>query len=119
VPGNKRDRDRATNAFRRWALLGSPSRDQIKNVKGAEDLRACAAVFAQLALRPNGAEIAAAVRAVYMEESWRPIRKAEVTMRVRRAAWELHADERTVYRWLGTARKLWTMFRDNSGKTCQ
>ena len=45
---SKRDRDRATEAFRRWARAGCPGPDQIRDGKGAEDLRACVAVFAAL-----------------------------------------------------------------------
>lgn len=118
--GKKRDRDRATEAFRRWARAGCPGIGEIKDTAGAEDLRACVAVFTDLARvhRKNdaGKEIARAVEMVYMAEPKRTLRRADITMRVRRAAFLLHADERTVYRWLGIARKLWM---DCRFKTCQ
>ena len=103
---NKRERDRASEAFRRWARAGCPGFDQIRDVKGSEDLRACAAVF-----DAAGELIRRAVREVYMEEPRRPMRRAEVTMRVRRVGFECGVDERTVYRWLGAARKMWAVFR--------
>ena len=118
----KRDRDRATEAFRRWARAGCPGPDQIRDGKGAEDLRACVAVFAVLGhsqqRRENfpAHEIECAVRDVYMAEPTRKLRWAEISGRVRRVAFCLCADERTVYRWLSTARRMWADFRD---KTCQ
>lgn len=119
---NKRDRDRATEAFRRWARAGCPELDKIRDGRGAEDLRACVAVFDVLGhsqqRRTNfpAFEIERAVRDVYMEDPGRKLRKLELSMRVRRVAFCLCADERTVYRWLSTARRMWTDFRD---KTCQ
>lgn len=119
---SKRDRDRATEAFRRWARAGCPGPDQIRDGKGAEDLRACVAVFAVLGhsqqRRANfpGYEIERAVREVYMADPGRKLRKSELSGRVRRVAFCLCADERTVYRWLCAARRMWAEFR---GKTCQ
>lgn len=135
----KRDRDRATEAFRRWARAGCPGADEIKNGRGseicqrqtpevrakressAEDLRACAAVFAELESgrgRKNmpREEIADAVRWVYMADPNKPLHRNEITLRARRAAFVLAADERTVYRWLAAARKMWVEYRY---KTCQ
>jgi hypothetical protein len=121
---SKRDRDRATEAFRRWARAGCPGTDQIRDGKGAEDLRACVAVFASLEekradrYRTNfpAIEIMEAVRAVYMEYPRRKLRRGEIALRVIRFGREEFADERTVYRWLSTARRMWADFRD---KTCQ
>lgn len=122
--GSKRDRDRATEAFRRWALLGMPDADVIRRTKykRAADLLACVAVFDVLGhsqqRRTNfpAFEIERAVRDVYMADPGRKLRKSELSMRVRRVAFCLCADERTVYRWLSTARRMWADFRD---KTCQ
>lgn len=127
MQGNKRDRDRATEAFRRWARAGCPGMEDIKDVKGADDLRACVAVFAELERRRAdryrtnfpAIEIMEAVRAVYMAQPRKKLRRGEITLRVRRFGYEQFADERTVYIWLHRARKMWVMFRDNSGKTCQ
>jgi len=119
MPGSKRDRDRATNAFRRWARAGCPAAEEIRTVKGAEDLMACAAVFVMLEKeklrgRENNAaaEIAKAVREVYMEEPHRPLRKLEVTFRVRRVAAECWVSERQVYTWLARARSMWWAYRE-------
>lgn len=122
MSGSKRDRDRATEAFRRWARAGCPAVQSIKNTKSAGDLRACAAVFAELSSgsgRANRAwaEIMTAVTEVYMAYPDRPLRRSDMTARVRRAAYLLTADERTVYRWLAEARRMWQVYRD--GKTCQ
>ena len=116
MSGSKRDRDRATEAFRRWARAGCPGADQIKDVKGEEDLRACVAVFEELK-NGNGRknmprdEILNAVRWVYMSEPEKSLRRNEITLRVRQAAYVLLADERTVYRWLAAARKMWAEYR--------
>lgn len=122
MSGSKRDRDRATEAFRRWARAGCPAAESIRHSKGAGDLRACAAVWAELSSgsgRANRAwaEIMTAVSEVYMAYPDRPLRRSDMTARVRRAAYLLTADERTVYRWLAEARRMWLEYRDS--KTCQ
>lgn len=121
MSGTKRDRDRATEAFRRWARAGRPAAGAIRHVRGAADLRACAAVFAELssgAGRANRAwaEIMTAVEEVYMAYPDRPLRRSDITARVRCAAFLLTADERTVYRWLAEARRMWMGY---ATKTCQ
>ena len=115
---SKRDRDRATEAFRRWALLGMPDPETIrkKRYKRAADLLACASVFAALRDRQGrtnaaGEEIVRAVVAIYMQEPWRPLRRGEVGARAMRFALENPADRSTVFRWLDKARKLWAEFR--------
>lgn len=123
MSGSKRDRDRATQAFRRWARLGCPDAGKIERekYKSPDDLRACAAVFAELTSRHGRAnrawaEIMTAVSEVYMAYPGRALRRSDVTARVRRAAFLLTADERTVYRWLAEARRMWLGYRE---KTCQ
>lgn len=118
---DKRARDQATAAFRRWAQLGCPDAEEIKTrgYGAAADLRSCCAVFVVLQsrerkrIRSNTAagEILRAVREVYMEEPTRPLRRQEVTLRVRRLAVERYVSERQVYTWLWQARKLWWEFR--------
>lgn len=115
---NKRDRDRATEAFRRWALLGMPDPDTIRRMryKRAPDLMACASVFAALRDprgRSNaaGEDVIRAVTAVYMQEPWRPLRRGEVGMRATRFSIEYPADRSTVFRWLGKARRMWWELR--------
>lgn len=119
LSGNKRDRDRATEAFRRWARAGCPGMDEIRRHGGASagELLACAAVFDALERdtgrrnRP-GPEIVEAVRAVYMRDPGRPLRRSEVTMRARRFAVGHYVSERTVYYWLTIARTMWQEIAD-------
>ena len=118
MSGNKRDRDRATEAFRRWALLGTPDPETIRKMryKRAVDLLACASVFAALRDRQGranaaGEEIVRAVVAIYMQEPWRPLRRGEVSRRVIRFAMEYPTDRSTVFRWLDKARRMWLEFR--------
>lgn len=119
---DKRARDTATAAFRRWAKLGQPDAERIRErgYKGAADLVACCAVFVLLKsrelkrYRSNTAagEILRAVREVYMEEPMRPLRRQEVTLRVRRLANERYVSERRVYEWLRIARNMWWQYRN-------
>ena len=118
---SKRDRDRATEAFRRWALLGMPDPETIRKMryKRAADLLACASVFAALRDRQGrsnaaGEEIVRAVVAIYMQEPWRPLRRGEVSERVVRFAMEYPAGRSTVFYWLDKARRMWQKFRRNS-----
>lgn len=121
VGGKKRDRDRATEAFRRWARAGCPSQVQIREdgTETEKDFRACASVFAMLQKdeawgRENNAsaEIRRAVLEVYMVYPERKMRKCEVTMRVKRLAMERYVSERQVYAWLARARTLWWKVRE-------
>ena len=118
---SKRDRDRATEAFRRWALLGMPDPETIRKMryKRAADLLACASVFAALRDRQGranaaGEEIVRAVVAIYMQEPWRPLRRGEVSARTVRFAMEYPAGRSTVFYWLDKARRMWQEFRRNS-----
>lgn len=118
---DKRMRDAATAAFRRWARFGCPDAEKIEmaGYKMPEELLACCAVFVVLEQRERrkyrsntaAGEILRAVREVYMAEPGRPLRRQEVTMRVRRLATERWVSERMVYFWLSQARKLYWEFR--------
>ena len=55
-------------------------------------------------------ETAEAVRAVYFSLPERPLKKNEVSLRVRRFASESYMDERTVYRHLKAAKELFSKF---------
>lgn len=61
-------------------------------------------------------ETADAVREVYFKYPSRPLRKNEITWRVRRFASESYMDERTVYRHLRTAKELFLRFYRNGIK---
>lgn len=121
MPGKKRDRNRATEAFRRWARAGCPGHHQIRQ-DGSDterDFRACASVFMMLERekawgRENSAasEIRRAVTEVYMVDPERRMRRQEVTMRVRRFAVENFVSERQVYIWLAKAREMWWRCRE-------
>ncbi len=115
---SKRMRDKASNAFRQWARAGCPMGANIKKGVLEADFTACASVFLALAKdeirgRENTAarEIRKAVMAVYMDEPYRPLRKLEVSNRVRRVALESYVSERQVYAWLAKARGLFWKFR--------
>ena len=128
LSGNKRNKDRATAAFRLWARAGCPGMEEIRRSGGgaAEDMLTCAAVFDVLesnagrANRP-GPEIAEAVRAVYMRDPGRPLKRSEVSMRARRFAISHYVSERTVYYWLRIARTMWERLSNcpGSAKTLQ
>ena len=116
------DRDRATEAFRRWARAGCPGADEIRgNTKDAADMKACASVFVTLWAMQRGRknfaaeDIARAVREIYMVEPSRPIRPGDVTLRVRRLAVERYVSERMVYYWLAMARRMWILARVDAG----
>lgn len=49
----------------------------------------------------------AAVRAVYMADPGRELRRSEISGRVTRFALDYYTAERTVYYWLRRARDLW------------
>lgn len=119
---SKRDRARATDAFRRWARAGCPAADEIRgSTKGAADLKACASVFVTLWAMQRGRknfaaeDIARAVREVYMVDPCRPMRPGDVTLRVRRLAVERYVSERMVYFWLAKARRMWIRARGDVG----
>lgn len=121
MSGKKQMRDRATEAFRRWARAGKPGFDAIRE-DGSDterDFRACASVFAMLSRdeiweRKNSpsAEIRRAIEQIYMVEPFRALRKQEVSLRVRRLATDRYVSERQVYAWLAKARSLWWKFRE-------
>ena len=120
---NRRNRARATEAFRRWARLGCPDMEQIGKTGGKVqariDLMACAIVFDVLADRGHGRkneaegrEIMEAVRTVYMAEPWKELKKAQISGRVTYFAMSHYVSERTVYYWLAKARGMWRSVRD-------
>lgn len=121
MSGSKRARDRATEAFRRWARAGCPGIDEIRDGGGDADLFACAAVFDALKHgrhRKNfpAEEIELAVREVYMYDPRRKVGSREIGARVKRFAFCICTDISAVYKWLAVARRMWTDIRDKSGK---
>lgn len=61
-------------------------------------------------------ETADAVRSVYFRFAERPLKKNEISWRVRRFATESYMDERTVYRHLRVAKTLFLKFYENGIK---
>lgn len=131
---SRADRKRASDAFRRWAQAGCPPpfrtgtarRDPGKPDENEtdRDFRACASVFTALGKeasegRTNSAakEILLAVREILMSEPNRPVRRSEMTLRVRQHARERYVSERLVYLWLARARALWREFRSIPPRT--
>lgn len=108
-------------AFRKYARYGFHRRDvdvfeMCKLVGGVspnnvEALKMMAVYETLRALLALGmSETVMIVGEVYFKFPERPLKKNEVTMRVRRAATELYMDERTVYRHLNTAKELFWGF---------
>lgn len=127
-------RDYATEIFRSWAAAGKPTyeyeRDRIRAaaltkhsmasaetalVQAEKAVEAAAphlmdvlAAERTVALLKKGKKdyIVKALEAVYFVQPSEPLRRGEITERVRRFAVRYHADERVVFRWLKEARLL-------------
>ena len=114
----------AYTAFRRYALLGLDRRS-LNVFEAYECIRGmCASSSSALdmlavydTLRLLGAservECITAIRAVYFYGAGRRPRKNDITYRIRRLAYESHCDERTVYRHLQYAKRLYETVRKN------
>lgn len=57
-----------------------------------------------------------AVREIYFATAKRPLRSNEISMRVRRLAYESNCDDRTVYRRLQKARDIWYFVRSQENE---
>jgi hypothetical protein len=105
--------DYATHAFVRYAKLGCPSTEEYAlSVSGRADaygrildVDAVNRVLDVLALRGRD-DVIGAIRAVYFVSPQGKPRHGAITMRARRYAVDCPADERTVYRWLKMARRM-------------
>ncbi|MBO5023595.1 MAG: hypothetical protein J6D11_04740 [Clostridia bacterium] len=128
-----------TEAFRVYARMGKPTYEQaresifkkelakradlspekaIESAERALDAQApllldIEAVNATLDLLHEGGkkEIIAAIFAVYFTDPHSPIRRGDISNRVRRFAYTSHYDERNIYRWLKHARLLCATLR--------
>lgn len=109
------------SAFRKYARYGYDNADfsifEISDVaRGAASnmLSACEIIAVYETLRTleftGKCETADAVRRVYFGYPERPLKKNEISWRVRRFAFEKHMDERTVYRHLKIAKDLFLKF---------
>ena len=120
-------RDRMTGAIRWYCRLGlhRPEVDTVTAVKriagcstSPERVRELLAVRDMLLiLRISGAEETLdALRQIYFREEKRLHRKNEVSMRVLRYATDHHWDERTVYRRLRSAKRLYLQCLEAEGE---
>lgn len=57
-----------------------------------------------------------AVKEIYFATAKKRLRAGEITLRIRRLAYEENCDDRTVYRRLGKARDVWQFVRDREKK---
>ncbi|MBQ9079852.1 MAG: hypothetical protein IJY27_02160 [Clostridia bacterium] len=114
----------AAVAFRRYALLGLDRRcltvyeayDCIRGMCASEAMTLdMLAVYDTLRLlrASEKEECIAAIRRVYFLGAGRRPRRNDVTFRIRRLAYELHCDERTIYRHLKYVKRLYEVIRKN------
>ena len=124
IPTNKQiEKNKIISAFRKYTRLGladerlSPfdAYDRIKgvcsNIETANDLLCVYDTVRYLKLMGKS-EVLSAIRAVYFESLRRKPKKNEISLRVARFAMDMHYDERTVYRQLEYARKIYKALRD-------
>ena len=117
ITSTKLRRDDAATAFRKYARLGLDRGtlktfevyQRIRGVsKNEEDAMKLLGVYDMMRLLSlTDEETARAVRAVYFAERGRRPAKNQTTERILRFASENHLDERTVYRRLKSAKKLY------------
>lgn len=132
-------RDYTTAAFRLYAAMGQPTYEQARRriyetelIKHSEDDPSIAIAQAEVAVNNNApllldimaAEksiellergkkeyIVAAVKAVYFTDPDAPLRRGDISKRVRHHSLSCPTDERTVYRWLKEARLICAAIR--------
>jgi hypothetical protein len=120
----KNDKTAIVSSFRKYSRLGlandklSPfdAYDRIRGVcKNKSEALDLLAVYDTMRLLriSNKTEVIKAVYAVYFGMSGKKPKKNEISERVLRHASENYCDERTVYRQLEYARKLYLMLRSN------
>lgn len=71
-----------------------------------KDMEAVEMTLAELSVSPRGKGIVEAIKMVYFADPEKELEKGDIYTRVQKAAIKIPAGERTVYNWLGTARKL-------------
>ena len=115
---------RIISAFRKYTRLGLATQnlslfeayDRIRGAcKTEEEALDLVAVYDTVRLLKisERADIIKALRAVYFYSSRPTAKKNEISMRVLRYAYENHCDERTVYRQLQYARRIYKLVRMN------
>ncbi len=118
-------KEKAAQAFRCYARLSLCDCSsalqvlcRIRGICGDKTALDMLAVFDTLRLLELEGDTLAlrAVREIYFATARRRIRAGEITLRVRRLAYEEHCDDRTVYRRLGKAREVWHFVREHEKK---
>ena len=124
ISPNQLEKIKIISAFRKYTRLGlanhrlSPfdAYDRIRGVsKNIEESLDLLAVYDTLRILKISCknEIIEAVYAIYFDTINRKPKRNEISLRITRYAYESHCDERTVYRQLQYARKLYKLLRSN------
>ena len=109
-------REKAAHSFRSYARLSLCDSVsalhilcRIRGICGERTALDMLAVFDTLRLLELDGDLLAlrAVREIYFATAKKKLRANEITLRVRRLAYEEHCDDRTVYRRLEKARRIW------------
>lgn len=119
-----KDRIYASAAFRKYARYGFdrrhlPAFDMYECIKGStssqEQANEMLAVYDTLRLLDayGKEETVRAIRAVYFTYPGCRLKKNDLSLRVRRFAVENYCDERTVYRRLAEAQRIWRALLEN------
>ena len=117
--------EEAIRAFRTYARLGLCREEsalgivcRIRGICGDSAALDMLAVFDTLRLLELSGEelVLRAVRDIYFATAGKPVRSNELSLRVRRLAFELHCDDRSIYRYLKKARELWQALRQKEKK---
>ena len=124
ISQNQLEKFKIISAFRKYTRLGLANNklsafdayDRIRGVsKNRDEALDLLAVYDTLRiLKISGkSEIVDAIYAIYFDAIIRKPQKNEISLKIVRYAYETHCDERTVYRQLQYARKLYKLLRDN------
>ncbi len=119
-----KDRMNASAAFRKYARYGFDRRqlsalDMYECIKGSassvEQANEMLAVYDTLRLLAayGKEETVRAVKAIYFAYPGCRLKKNDLSLRVRRFAMENYCDERTVYRRLAEAQRIWRALLEN------
>ena len=118
-------KEKAAQAFRCYARLSLCNCNsalqvlcRIRGVCGDRTALDMLAVFDTLRLLELDRDTLAlrAVKEIYFATAKKRLRAGEITLRIRRLAYEENCDDRTVYRRLGKAREIWHFVREREKK---
>ena len=118
-------KEKAAQAFRCYARLSLCNCNsalqilcRIRGICGDSTALDMIAVFDTLRLLELDGDTLAlrAVKEIYFATASKRIRAGEISLRIRRLAWEEHCDDRTVYRRLEKVRRVWEFVREREKK---